>query len=477
MSKTTLAPDFCVVGAGSGGLSFTAAAVQMGASVVLLESSKMGGDCLNYGCIPSKALIAASHFGYEAKKSKEFGWDTSNPKVDFEKVHHHIHSVINSIAPHDSVERFEKLGAKVILERGSFQDTNTVETQKYLIRPKRVIISTGSRPFIPPIQDLSEIPYYTNKSIFNLKKLPKHLLVIGAGPIGLEMAQAFRRLGSQVTLIEAFTALPKDDVEVVAKLKKLLTKEEVYLHENIQITSLKDIDQAIEVTFETSNSEEHKIEATHVLVATGRRANIEQLNLDAAGIKYTNQGIEVNKRLQTTNSKVYAIGDCIGGYQFTHVAGYHAGLTIRNSIFGLRTKVQTTAIPWVTYTDPELAHVGMLEAELIHSKIEYKVLKSNFDQCDRAQAERKTEGMIKVLASPKGKILGATILAPNSGDLIYPWVIAIQNQLKLKDVANSIAPYPTYSDLSKQIAGSFYKEKIFSAFMKKIVRFLLFFKY
>lgn len=471
--KQILTPDFCVIGAGSGGLSFAAGAVQMGASVVLLEAKKMGGDCLNYGCVPSKALIAASKFGHESSRAKYFGWSFSKPKVDFAKVHDHIHEVIKAIAPNDSVERFEKLGVQVILEQGHFIDDKTVETESHCIKAKRFVIATGSIPFVPPIEGLATVPYLTNETIFDLKELPKHLVVIGGGPIGIEMAQAFLRLGSQITVLEAFSALPKDDPEITLRLKETIISEGIDLNENVKISSIKQMTQEIHIEYQTANGKQKKLNASHLIVATGRRPNIQNLNLDAAGIKFSPRGIEVNAHLQTSNPKVYAIGDCTGGYQFTHVAGYHAGLAIRNTIFGLRTNVETRAIPWVTYTDPELAHVGFMESQLQEKQIAYKVLHMKFDENDRAQAEKRTDGVMKVLVCPKGYVLGATILGVHAGELIYSWVMAIQNKLKLSAITSSIAPYPTLSDISKRTAGSFYTEKIFSPFMKNTVRFIM----
>lgn len=469
--KELIKTDFCILGAGTGGLSFAAGASQMGASVVLVEHRKMGGDCLNYGCVPSKSLIAAANIGYDLKKSADFGWLVNKPTVDFLKVHDYVQGVIKAIAPHDSVERFESLGVRVILEEGQFVDSATLETNRYLIQPKRFIISTGSSPFVPPIEGLSNVSYYTNESIFDLKELPTHLAVIGGGPIGIEMAQAFHRLGSKVTVLEAFDVLPKDDPEMTSKLKTILIQEGIEIKEQIKIVSVRQTNAGIEFIYK--NQQEEKITVSHVLVATGRKANVEHLNLEAAQINASPKGILVNKYLRTSNPKAYAIGDCTGGYQFTHVAAYHAGLAIRNSIFRLRTAVQVQAIPWVTYTDPELAHVGFLEAQLKSQKIPYQMLSMHFDENDRAHTENRTEGMIKVSVSPKGYVLGATILGLHAGELIYPWVLAIQNRLKIESIANSIVPYPTLNDISKRIAGSYFKDKIFSPGMKKIVRFLM----
>lgn len=473
-AKTILKPDFCVIGGGSGGLSFAAGASQMGASVVLLEAKKMGGDCLNYGCIPSKALISAAKIGHKILESECFGWSTTKAKVDFEKVHEHIHNVISSIAPHDAPKRFESLGVQVFLEKGKFIDHETIETDTYVIKAKRFIIATGSIPFIPPIKGLESCGFYTNESIFDLTKLPSHLVVIGGGPIGIEMAQAFRRLGSNVTVLESFLALPKDDPDITNKLKSILIQEGLELDEHVMISEVRQDKKSIQVEYQTQDGTQKTIKASHVLVATGRRPNIQDLNLEVSGIKYSIKGIEVDKHLKTTNPRVYAIGDCTGGYQFTHVAGYHAGIAIRNTLFKLRTKIQTQAIPWVTYTDPELAHVGFLESQLKDQKIPYKILNMSFNNNDRAQTKKRTEGEIKILVSPKGYVLGATILEENAGELIYPWVMAIQNKLKLSAIASSIAPYPTLNDMTKRIAGSFYAEKIFNNnIVKKSVRFIM----
>lgn len=471
--KPILYPDFCVIGAGSGGLSFAAGTVQMGATVVLLERHKMGGDCLNTGCVPSKALIAAAKVSHTIHNSSHFGWSVPKSSVDFKKVQDRVQQVIQSIAPHDSVERFETLGVKVLLEEGKFINETTLETPTHLIQAKRYIIATGSTPFIPPIQGIASVPYLTNDSIFDLQELPNHLVIIGGGPIGIEMAQAFRRFGSKVTVLEALSLLPKDDPELVCRLKEILLRDGIDIHEGIHISSVAHKDSGIILSCINSQGKPLEFVASHLFIATGRRPTIQDLNLEMANIESTPKGISVDNYLRTTNPRIYALGDCIGGYQFTHMANYHAGLVIRNSIFRLRTKIETRAIPWVTYTDPELAHVGFLESQLKAQNMHYKILQLPFSANDRAQTEGKQEGHIKVLVTPKGKILGATILGSQAGELIYPWVIAIQNDLKLTAITNSIAPYPTLNELSKRVAGSFYAEKLFGSFMKCLVRFIM----
>lgn len=472
VNKKIINTDFCVVGAGSGGLSFAAGCVQMGGSVVLLEKGKMGGDCLNYGCVPSKSLIYASKFANEIKKSINVGWNNNKiSKVDFKKVHDHIHNVISKIEPHDSVERFESLGVNVIKEEGFFLDENHVETKSYIIKAKRFIISTGSSPFIPNINGLDLVPFYTNENIFDLTELPEHLVVIGGGPIGIELASAFNRLGSKATVLSASKILPKDDVEITSLLKAKLIGEGIDIHENIKINNVSKEGDLCRVDYECEDGNGLEIKSSHLLIATGRKPNITSLNLHKAGINFSEKGICVGKNLKTSNPKVYAIGDCIGGYQFTHVAGYHAGIAIRNSIFHLGAKIQTHAIPWVTYTDPEIAHVGVTEQQI--SDNNYKILKMNFSDNDRAQTECKTEGMIKVIVTKKGKILGATIFGPSAGELIYPWVIAMQNNMNISVIASSIAPYPTLSEINKRVAGQFYTEKLYGSFMNKIVKFIM----
>lgn len=468
-TREVLSPDFCVIGAGAGGLSFAAGALQMGASVVIVENKWMGGDCLNAGCVPSKSLIAAAKSVHMAGDSKKFGFTFQNAKLDFSEVYNHIHKVIGDISYNDSVERFTKLGGNVILDSGQFVSAKEFVTQQYAIRARKFIIATGSSPFIPPIPGLDKVEYLTNETIFNLRQLPEHLVIIGGGPIGIEMAQAFSYLGSKVTVLEAFSILPRDDQDAVNLLKTKLVEQGVVLHERVKINNV----SAREIECTTQEQQSISLLPSHILVATGRRPNVSDLGLEAAKVQYSPKGIIVDKKLRASNPKIYAIGDCIGGFLFTHVAGYHAGLVIRNTIFKMGAEVEVRAIPWVTYTDPELAHVGMLSSQLADMKILHKTLKIDFSENDRAHTEGKTSGFIKVHVTPKGRILGATILGPSAGELIYPWVIAMQNNLKISAIASSLAPYPTYSDISKRIAGMFYADKLFSPIMKKVVKLLL----
>ena len=463
--------DICVIGAGSGGLSVAAGVVQMGADTVLVERGKMGGDCLNYGCVPSKALIAASRAAHTVRTGARFGVNGHEPEIDFSAVHDHVHGVIGQIAPHDSVERFEGLGVKVIQDSAKFADRNTVVAGDYEIRARRFVVATGSRAAVPPIPGLDDVSFLTNETIFDNRVQPEHLIVIGGGAIGLEMAQAHRRLGSRVTVLEKFSIMPKDDPELVELVRKSLVADGIDLREGADIARVEKSGNGIVVVL-NEPSGEARLEASDLLVAAGRRVNIEGLELEKAGIDYAPNGIKVDARLRSTNKKVFAIGDVAGGFQFTHMAGYHAGIFIRNALFRLPAKTNTAAFPWVTFTDPELAQVGMNEAQARAERRDIRVLRWNFDENDRAQAERETEGMVKVVTSPKGHILGAGIAGPHAGELIHTWVLAMSQGLKIGAVANMIAPYPTLGEVNKRAAGSFYTPSLFSDRTRKVVRFL-----
>ena len=465
----TIKADICVIGAGSGGLSVAAGAAQLGRKVVLIEKHKMGGDCLNTGCVPSKALIAAAHHAHTIRAAKAFGVTAGEPLVDYAKVMDHVHSVIDAIAPHDSVERFEGLGCKVILGEAKFLDANTVEAKDTRITARRFVVATGSRAFIPPIPGLSDTPFLTNETLFENRTCPEHLVVIGGGPIGIEMAQAHRRLGSKVTVLEGKTILPKDDPELVAIVRESLVEDGVAVRENALVTKTEKIATGIAVTIKTGSGEE-TITGTHLLVAAGRAPNVDGLGLDAAGIKYSKRGIEVDDNLLTANRKVFAIGDVAGGFQFTHVAGYHAGLVIRRALFRVTAKNETRAIPWVTYTDPELAHVGLTEAQARAKGGKVSVTRWNLTENDRAQAERITRGMIKLVLDGSSRIIGASIVGPHAGDLILPWVLAVQNKMKITAFTSTIAPYPTLGEISKRAAGAYFTPTLFSARTRWVVK-------
>jgi pyruvate/2-oxoglutarate dehydrogenase complex dihydrolipoamide dehydrogenase (E3) component len=469
----TIAPDICVIGGGSGGLSVAAAAAAFGRSVVLIEKHKMGGDCLNYGCVPSKALIAAGRRAHTMRTSQAFGIEPVDPVVDFSAVHRHVHSVIAAIAPNDSIERFQGLGVRVIQAVARFADAGTVVAGDHRITARRFVIATGSSPMVPPIPGLSQVSYLTNETLFDNTVRPDHLVIIGGGPIGMEMAQAHRRLGSRVTVIEGAKALGKDDPEMTALLLGLIRAEGVEVREGTLVERVEPLMQGVRVHLKASGGQgADYVDASHLLVAAGRRPNIADLNLAAAGIKSGKAGIEVDRGLRTTNKKVFAIGDVAGGLQFTHVANYHAGIVIRRALFRLPAKAYTRHVPWVTYTEPELAHVGLSEPEALAQNIKILVLRWPFHENDRAQAERETAGHVKVVTDPKGRILGATILGAQAGELIQMWSLAIAQGLNIKAMTAWVSPYPTLSEVNKRVAYRFFVDKAGNPLLRRIIGWL-----
>jgi pyruvate/2-oxoglutarate dehydrogenase complex dihydrolipoamide dehydrogenase (E3) component len=461
--------DLCVIGAGSGGLSVAAVAAQLGARTVLVERGRMGGDCLNYGCVPSKSLLAAAKAAEAARHAGAFGVVLPPPAVDFAAAMRHVKGVIAAIEPNDSEARFTGLGVEVIRAEARFVGAQEIEAGATRFRARRIVVATGSSPAAPPIPGLAETPYLTNETVFGNETLPGHLLVIGGGPIGLEMAQAHRRLGARVTVLEAAQILAKDDPEPVALLRLRLRAEGIAIREEARIARIERAGDGVAAVLEDGE----RIEATHLLVAAGRRPNVAGLGLENAGILYSPKGIEVDARLRTSNRKVYAIGDVAGGPQFTHVAGYHAGIVIRNALFRLPAKVDYRALPRVTYTAPELAQAGLTEAAAREQAGDrLTILRWPLHENDRAQAERMTGGLVKIVASRRGKVLGASILAPNAGELIQLWCLAIQEGIGVKAVAGMIAPYPTFGEASKRAAATFFVPTLFSGRTKKLVRFL-----
>ena len=466
-----LSVDLAVIGGGSGGLSVAAGAAQLGAKVVLIEKHKMGGDCLNYGCVPSKALIAAGHAAQTVRESGKFGVNGHEPAVDFFKVNAHVHGVIANIAPHDSVERFEGLGVQVIKAEGHFVGPSRLEAGSHEIEARRFVISTGSTAAIPPIPGLQDVPYLTNETVFDLKEAPQRLIVIGGGPIGLELAQAHRRLGCQVVVLEAFSILPKDDPDAVTVVRKRLLTEGIEIIEGAKLESVGKDGNGIRVTL-ASNGHGRHIRGTHLLLAAGRRPNVKDLGLEMAGIDYSSTGIKIDQRLRTTNKRIFAIGDVAGSYQFTHVAGYHAGIVIRNALFNLPAKVDTRAVPWVTYTDPELSHVGLTETQAKNKDPAAKAVTWQFAENDRAQAERSTDGFIKAVVGKGSIVLGATIVGRHAGELILPWVLAVQKRLKISEMTSIIAPYPTLSEVTKRVSGAWFTPKLFAPRTRRVVRWM-----
>ncbi|MDA9208114.1 FAD-dependent oxidoreductase [Octadecabacter sp.] len=465
---TRIKTDICIIGAGSGGLSIAAGASQMGAQVVLLEGHLMGGDCLNFGCVPSKALIAAGKQAYAMGNTGDLGVKAVNPDIDYAAAKDHVRKVIDTIAPVDSQERFEGFGVQVIREFGRFISETEVQAGEHVIEARRFVIATGSGPFVPPIPGLDTVDVYTNENIFDLRERPDHLLVIGGGPIGMEMAQAHRRLGCKVTVIEGMKAMGNDDPEMAAIVLEKLRGEGIEIVEGALAEKVSKSGKG--VTVHTSQGD---FKGSHLLMAVGRKVNIDKLDLDKANVEH-DRAVKVGADLRSiTNKKVYAVGDAAGGLQFTHVAGYHAGVVIRSMLFGLPSKQRTDHIPWATYTDPELAQVGLTEAqakEKFGSKLE--VVRFPYHENDRAIAEGKTTGLIKVMVV-KGRPVGASIAGAMAGELISMWAMAIANKMKMSAIAGTVLPYPTVTEINKRAAGAYFSPRLFeSSTVKRVVGFV-----
>lgn len=465
--------DICVIGAGSGGLSVAAAAAAFGVPVVLIERDKMGGECLNSGCVPSKALIAAAARAHAISGMQDFGIVAAPPRIDFARVHDHVHGVIAAIAPNDSKARFTGLGVRVIEGAARFTDPDTVAVgDAFEIKARRVVIATGSAPSVPPIPGLDRVAFLTNESIFGLTACPEHLIVLGAGPIGLELAQAFRRLGAAVTVLEAQEPLAREDPECARIVLEQLAEEGVVIQSGVSVARVEAAGSGVAMVLGGAAGEQ-RIAGSHLLIATGRQPNVDGLALDAAGIAYSPAGIVVDRRLRTNNRRVYAIGDVVAGAQrFTHLANYHAGLVIRNALFRLPVKAVDGGIPRVTFTDPELAHVGLTESEARCDHKTIRVLRWPLSENDRAQAERQTRGHIKVITDKRGRILGASIVGDGAGELIATWSLALANRLNIRAMAGVVLPYPTRAEIGKRAAIGFFTPHLTSPWVRRIIALL-----
>ncbi len=471
MTQTHYDVDLCIIGAGSGGLFIAAGAAQLGRSVVLFEAAEMGGDCLNSGCVPSKALIAAGKHAHAMTTGEIYGVKPQSPTVDFEAVKAHVQGVIDHIAPVDSQDRFEGLGCTVIREYARFKDARTVVSDSTEVRAKRFVIATGSRASAPPIPGLSDTPYLTNETIFTLSEQPKHLLVLGAGPIGIELGQAFHRMGSKVDIIDVAAPLGRSEPEHAQVLVKALTDEGVNFHAPVKTQSIRKTKTGVAVDLDDGSS----LTGTHLLVAAGRRAVTDGLALEAAGIEYDKGGIETDQYLRTRNKRVFAVGDVAKGKGgLTHIAGFHAGQVIKSLYFtppGILAKGHTNRMPAAIYSEPELASIGLTEAQAREAGHNVRCVSWQFEENDRAIAERAEVGGVKLVATQKGKILGASIVGDSAGDLIQMISVAMTNNVKISGLAQIISPYPTRGEAIKRAASSWYTDLIFGPKFKKLAGF------
>lgn len=465
-----LTPDICVIGGGAAGLSVAAAAAAFRVPTVLVESGRMGGECLHTGCVPSKALLAAARHAADIRTADAFGIHAVDLRVDFARVMAHVHATIARIAPNDSAERFGGLGVRVIAGQARFRDRRSVVVgDEFEIRARRFVVATGTTANVPEIPGLAEVPYLTNETIFNLTELPPHLLVIGAGPVGLELAQAFRRLGSGVTVLEAGQALAQADPECAGIVLAQMEREGVTIRSGVTVTRVTHAVGHVGVAIVQGGKEE-MVGGSHLLVAAGRRPVLDTLDLKAGGIRYDERGILVDRKLKTSNSRVYAIGDVAAGLpRFTHAASHQAALVTRNALFRLSARANPASIPYAIYTDPELAQTGLTEAQARQRGFKIRILRWPYHDNDRAQAERKAHGHIKVIADRKGRILGATIVGAQAGELITAWTLAIAQGLTVRALAELVVPYPTLSEIGKRAAFDFYTPRLTQPLLRRII--------
>jgi pyruvate/2-oxoglutarate dehydrogenase complex dihydrolipoamide dehydrogenase (E3) component len=455
--------NLVVIGAGTAGLVSAAGAAGLGARVALVERHLMGGDCLNVGCVPSKALISAARAAAAVRDAAQFGVDVSGAVgIDFGKVMERMRRLRTSIAPHDSAKRFSDLGIDVFMGDGRFVDGGTVEVAGQRLHFKKAVIATGARAAAPPIEGLNQVSYLTNETVFSLTELPKRLAVIGAGPIGCEMAQAFARFGSEVFMVESMHGiLPREDADASALVLESMRADGVkLLCCGKQLRLSKTEDGKIRLAVESHGKAYDEV-FDHLLVAVGRAPNVEGLGLHNAGVAYASKGIQVNDRLQTTNPDIYAAGDICSPYQFTHAADFMARIVLRNALFFGRAKASALTIPWCTYTEPEIAHVGLYEKQAQDQGIAVETFTRHFNELDRAVLEGRTNGLARV-HTRKGsdRIIGATIVAANAGDMISEITLAMTHKLGLKHIASTIHPYPTQAEVVRQVADAYNRTRL-----------------
>jgi pyruvate/2-oxoglutarate dehydrogenase complex dihydrolipoamide dehydrogenase (E3) component len=469
--------DLGIIGGGAAGLTAAAGAAQFGAKTILIEKTdRLGGDCLHYGCIPSKTLIRTAGVRSLMRKAKDFGLpEMQMPQVDLGAVMDRVKSVIEQIQHHDSPERFCSLGSEVCFGRPFFIDDHTVTLNQRNISARHWIIATGSAPVIPPIEGLADAPFWTNETVFSQRNLPSRLIVLGGGPIGLEIAQAFGRLGSNVTVVEFMNQIlgPEDD-DIAQILRVRLEAEGMRIHTNTKAIHTATSGSTIRLTVSGDGGKgtASVLEADALFVATGRKPNVEGLQLGAAGVIYNNRGVPTDARMRTNIRHIYACGDVNGQFPFTHVAGYEAGIALTNAVLRIPRKADYNRVGWCTYTDPEVASIGLNEKRARNEGIEYRVLEESFEQNDRAVAEGEMSGKIKLLLSPREKLLGCQIIGPHAGELIHEWITAVSGGVSLSTIAGAVHVYPTLSEISKRVAGRLYSEKLFSNTAKGILKFL-----
>jgi pyruvate/2-oxoglutarate dehydrogenase complex dihydrolipoamide dehydrogenase (E3) component len=466
--------DLTVIGGGAGGLNVASGAVQLGARVALVEKNKLGGDCLYQGCVPTKTLIQSAKIVSLIKRATVFGLDDTNASFDFKNIMLRMRNVISKIGEHDDPKRFEKLGIKVFFGEGGFIDPHTFEINGRTITSRKFVISTGSRAVAIPIKGLEHIKYLNNESVLKLDYLPNSIIILGAGPIGIEFAQVFARLGSKVTVIEKMgQILPREDKEISDTLESILKEEGIEIHTCVNVNHVKQ-DGDLKIVVAECGGQEKTYQADEFMLAIGRAPNLEGLNLEAAGVKVERRAIVVDKTMRTTVRNIWACGDVTGQYLFTHIAEYQAGLVVANALIPfMKRKADYRVVPWVTYSDPELGRVGLTEDEARKKYGDVKVYRYDIKELDRAVIEGEDRGIIKIVCTKKGRILGAHVLAPRGGELLHEFVLTMQNNLRVKGITGTIHVYPTLSQAVRRTTNLYYAEKIFSGWVPKLTKKLI----
>jgi len=453
--------DLCIIGGGAAGLVTAAGAASLGAKVILIEKHRLGGDCLYTGCVPSKTLIHSANVANTVNTAHRFGLSARLDPIDQSCVMKRVADVIEMIEPNDSPERFRAMGVEVVFAQAEFVAEDRLLVDGRVITARKFVLATGSRPFIPPIVGIDSVDYLTNESIFNVTENIEHLIVVGSGAIGCEMAQSYIRLGSKVSIISNSVLLPREDSDMSNVVETQFRAEGIDLHFGAMITEVEKTDTGIRIHIKDDDRQHTAtIEGSHVLIATGRQSNIDNLGLDKAGVKVENGHLLVDARLRTSNKNIFACGDVAGPYLFTHMAEHQAGIVLRNALFHLPAKSQTTGIPWCTFTSPELARVGLSEREALESGVKHQVYTFPFSENDRALAEGDSQGLAKIITTPKGKLLGACIVGPHAGELIAEYVLAISQGLNVSALSNTIHIYPTLAHINRRVADQRMKESL-----------------
>ncbi len=465
--------DLVVIGGGPGGLVVASVAAQLGLKVTLAEKSdRLGGDCLHHGCVPSKTLIRSARVAHLMRNGTHYGLPSCESEIDLNPIVDRVESVIADIQRHDDPERFRAYGCEVLFAPACFTGPHEVQIGDEVVTAKRCVIATGSQPAVPPIPGLQEAGYDTNETIFSCRELPPRLAVIGAGPVGVELAQAYARLGSQVTLIEqSARVLPAVDEDIADCLAGVLRDEGITLQTGAEVTHVRRDGDCRQLFLADGST----VECERILVATGRQAGVFGLGLDAAGVDYTPRGIAVDSRLRSSQRHIYAVGDVCGPYQFTHMAEYQAGVVLANLLFRVPRKVDYRVVPVVTYTDPEVAQVGLTQHAADTRGLKYDVARFSVDEIDRARTDTATQGLVKILIA-KGRVVGASLVGAHAGELVHELALAMRVKARARDITELVHAYPTYSQIHRRAINARYSKLLFSRktrFLVRTIKYLL----